>query len=71
MAGKEEVIEVCPSRMKENDFMWNVKSDGYKAHCMYCGERLVLCSECPKYNNGCDYSTKTDSCSKVTEHGRK
>lgn len=58
-----EVIEMCPHCMKENDFIWDTEADGFQAYCLHCGERLMLCSECPKYNDGCDYSIETDSCS--------
>lgn len=63
----EEVIEVCPNCMKENDFMWDIKKDGHQAHCLHCGELIMLCTECPKsVVNGdasCDWDSETGRCS--------
>ena len=42
---------------------WNTDTDGFKAFCPYCGERLMLCDECHHSETGnCDYSRETDSC---------
>lgn len=66
----EQVVELCPSCGNEVKMYWDVREDGYKAYCPYCGERLMLCDECKrsvtdKYGCAvgvCDYSDKNDSC---------
>lgn len=64
---KIEVVEVCPQCGEENVMQWDVKADGYKAFCPYCGNRLMLCDECMhpdgEYNGGfCDYNSETETC---------
>lgn len=62
---KEPVYEICPHCNNEISMMWDVKSDGYQAFCPICGERLMLCSECPATMDKmtCDYDKDTDKCS--------
>lgn len=67
MALSTEVLEICPNCMRENNFMWNIGRDGLQAHCLHCGGRLMLCSECPKKEKDCDYSSDTDRCSQTKE----
>lgn len=58
------LTECCPNCGKEASMLWNIAIDGYYAHCPYCGNRLMLCSECPatKGRTNCDYSSETDRC---------
>lgn len=68
MGMKEDiVVEVCPHCGTEVEMRWDVKADGYKAFCPYCGMRLMLCDACQhpdgEYNGGtCDYCSSTDRC---------
>lgn len=39
-------IELCSHCGHENELRWNLKDDGYQIHCAFCGEKLMLCSEC-------------------------
>lgn len=62
-----EIIECCPNCEREVNMMWDTKADGYKAYCPYCGEQLMLCSECPHRNEGdvtaaCDFDGESDAC---------
>lgn len=57
----EEIMEICPHCSKCNDFLWNIEDDGYQAHCLYCGEKLLICSECPKKHD-CSIDSKTGKC---------
>lgn len=41
-----EIIEPCPYCGAEVVMRWDVKKNGFKAYCPYCGERLMLCDEC-------------------------
>jgi hypothetical protein len=54
--------ECCPHCDMEATIEWDVKVSGYKAFCPYCGEILMLCSECLYPEDNCDYSSKTNSC---------
>lgn len=57
------VTEYCPHCESEVEMFWNTDTDGFKAFCPYCGERLMLCDECHHSGTGnCDYSRETDSC---------
>jgi DNA-directed RNA polymerase subunit RPC12/RpoP len=56
------VTEVCPHCDREATIEWSIKKDGYKAHCPYCGKKLMLCSECTLLDKGCDWNSETDSC---------
>lgn len=58
-------IETCPHCEREVYLAWNAETDGYKAYCPYCGNRLMLCSELDEEGNGlgtCDYNSETDTC---------
>lgn len=60
-----EVTEVCPNCDNEITMIWNVAERGLKAFCPVCGNRLMLCSECPattERGSACDYDSKTDTC---------
>lgn len=61
---KEVVIEICPRCSNECEVAWDTKKDSYHAFCPYCGERLMLCSECPATRGecSCDYNSQTDKC---------
>ena len=60
------VTEMCPHCETEVEMRWDVKQDGFKAYCPYCGERLMLCDACQhrsgEHCDDCDYDTNTDSC---------
>lgn len=64
--GPREVTEMCPYCDREVTLLWDVKADGYKAICPFCGKRLMLCDECNhpngEYCGKCDYNRETDSC---------
>lgn len=61
---RREVVEVCPSCESDVVMLWNVETDGYRAFCPYCGNRLMLCDECLHRSGGgeCDYDKETDTC---------
>lgn len=40
------VVEYCSECDTENEFRWDVETDGYKAYCPHCGKVLMLCDEC-------------------------
>ena len=66
MADVYEITEVCPHCDREVTMTWDVKEDGYKAFCPYCGGRLMLCDEC-RHQDGvfcdqCNYDSKTGTC---------
>jgi len=42
----EEVTEMCGNCMRENTFIWDVKTEGYKTYCPSCGEPMMLCDAC-------------------------
>jgi len=56
------VTEYCHECEQEVLLHWGIRQDGYKAFCPYCGNRLMLCSECKADGFNCDYKTKTDTC---------
>ena len=64
--GPREVTEMCPNCDREVTMLWDVKEDGYKAACPYCGGRLMLCDECQhpngEYVGDCDYNQESDTC---------
>lgn len=64
---KREIVEVCPRCDVEVVMQWDVKQDGFKSFCPYCGNRLMLCDECMhpdgEYNGGyCNYDSQTETC---------
>jgi hypothetical protein len=57
------VTELCPHCEREVEMFWDTDTNGFKAFCPYCGERLMLCDGCLHSGTGnCDYSNNTDSC---------
>lgn len=56
------VTEMCPHCESEIEMRWNTDTQGFKAFCPVCGDRLMLCDECHQLGGGCDYDSKTDSC---------
>lgn len=58
-----EITEFCPHCEKENTFRWDIKANGWVAHCLHCGTKLILCSECED-QNCCDWNRKTNCCHK-------
>ena len=65
MAIPTEVYELCPHCGNEAGLLWDIKKYGLHAFCPDCGERLMLCSECPATTDHtkCDYDSETDKCS--------
>lgn len=65
---ENQVTERCPNCDNDVTLVWDVAVDGFKAFCPYCGERLMLCSECQHrfeggdFTDDCDYDIDTDSC---------
>ena len=61
MAKSCTVIECCPHCDNEATVEWDLQKDGYEMFCPYCGEKIMLCSECPSLKNGgkCDWSEET------------
>lgn len=62
------VVEYCSECENENEFRWDVRTEGYKAYCPHCGAVLMLCDECIHSDDTqikC-YTTKTpiDECVK-------
>lgn len=60
-----EVTEVCPNCESEITMIWDVAKRGLKAFCPVCGNRLMLCSECPataERGAACDYDNESDTC---------
>lgn len=41
-----EVVEMCGNCMRENTFVWDVDTEGYKTYCPFCGEPMMLCDAC-------------------------
>lgn len=61
------VSEGCPECGCENTFVWDVKTQGYKAHCPSCGAEMMLCDACShsednlNFNcNNCDWEQGED-----------
>lgn len=63
-----EVVEVCPNCDREVALIWDVRVEGFKAFCPYCGERIMLCDECQhrfddgEFTDDCDYNGYSDTC---------
>lgn len=59
-------VEICNECGEINVFCWDIKKDGYAAHCLYCGEQMMLCDECRKDTTFlCDWNDDTQRCSMV------
>lgn len=59
------IVEYCPNCESEVEMRWDVETHGYKAYCPFCGNRLMICSECRDCEGnaiGCDYNSHTDTC---------
>lgn len=56
MHGK--VIEMCPHCETEIGVLWDIDTDGHGLYCPYCGNYIMLCSECPERDGelNCDWS---------------
>lgn len=61
------VSEVCPECDNENTFVWDVSTQGYKAHCLSCGADMMLCDACSHAEdnlnvscNNCDWHCGED-----------
>ena len=69
------VVEMCPNCNREIKMVWNIKTDGYKAFCPHCGNRLMLCDECRhpdgEFCDQCDYNSVTDTCKHSKESYHK
>lgn len=57
----ETVTEWCSHCETEVTLQWAIAESGYRAFCPHCGNRLMLCSYCPKQEQ-CDYDKETDTC---------
>lgn len=63
-----QVIEYCPHCDFEVTLEWDIDKHGHSIYCPNCGERIMLCSECPEFYSGafcCDWSEnnpKTKMC---------
>ena len=63
----EMVVEFCSDCETEIEMRWDVKTQGYKAFCPVCGERLMLCDACHHrtdgaYTDDCDYDIEAKTC---------
>ena len=58
------VTEYCSCCEHEATIQWKTKTDGFKSYCPYCGERLMLCSECLEDSDGgnCDWDAGSCTC---------
>ncbi len=56
------VTEWCPNCESEIEMRWDTDTQGFKAFCPVCGQRLMLCDECHQLSGSCSYDSKTDSC---------
>ena len=43
---KTMVVEFCPHCDMENEFEWDIETQGYVSKCQHCGKKLMLCDEC-------------------------
>lgn len=70
-----EVIETCPhcdsEVILEN---WDVDIDGWETTCPFCGNHLILCSECRDLEvscGNCDWDEKTGLCHMCKNFGKE
>lgn len=60
------VTEVCPHCESEIEMRWDTDTQGFKAFCPVCGNRLMLCDEClhaeDNKGGGCDFDSEKDGC---------
>lgn len=59
------VTEHCPHCDNEATVAWLPSEDGHSLFCPYCGERIMLCSECPVRN--CEAECDWDSTANGSE----
>jgi len=52
---KKEIVVKCPHCHEEISLMWDTAEKGFEIRCVYCGKLIMLCCECDKCNNGCDW----------------
>ena len=54
------IVECCPHCGAENEIRWDVKTEGYEAFCLHCGQPMLICSECMTAEDNelqkCDWS---------------
>ena len=58
MRNKEEITETCPHCDNLNEILWDTREDSGYIYCLYCGERMSLCTvcnqeRCRNYNDNC------------------
>lgn len=56
------IVEWCQSCDHQVTMLWDVKKDGCKACCPFCGELLMLCDSC---QGECDYNYGNDTCKEM------
>lgn len=56
------VVEFCQHCENEIEMMWNTDERGFRAICPICGVWLMLCDECSRRGEICDYNRETDRC---------
>ncbi len=61
-----EVTEMCANCMRENTFVWDVDTEGYKAYCPFCGEPMMLCDAC-KHAEDNTYGKCTKECFRLKD----
>lgn len=54
----------CPFCEEHNLFAWD-PGWGVTSFCPKCGARVMICELCEKYDHGCDYDQRTDTCSEM------
>jgi len=59
------VTEFCSCCEREVNMQWDIDRDGYEAYCPYCGEKLMLCSECFEAGIVCDWGDDKCRCMEV------
>jgi predicted RNA-binding Zn-ribbon protein involved in translation (DUF1610 family) len=64
------VTEVCPSCGSEIEMRWNTDTNGFRAFCPVCGNKLMLCDECIHAEDSvpCDYDECT-GCYRAKKEG--
>lgn len=54
------IVECCSLCDTENEFRWDVETEGYEAFCPHCGKPMLICSECMRAEDNqlqkCDWS---------------
>lgn len=59
--------EMCSYCGTEITLEWNVKRDGFRIYCPFCGMKISLCDECQhrddeEYMDDCNYNAITGKC---------